>query len=205
MKTTIRSPDNLTDILDPHLGTILSAVTDTLDQAQLAEEEIAAAQSRLRGPRHRQTRSTVWHAFSLLTPTHPRMTHSMVYRAHCRELLDRVVSGTPTQPGTAAEILMALSEANSIAPLTTPAFGLWLRMWRTAGLPPVESAGDSEVHYQAIAADRIDELERQSRSKLAVPTRVLGEIDCHGYHHGEPVDCLYNRRRSRAAQGHRAA
>ncbi|MEU7873320.1 hypothetical protein [Dactylosporangium sp. NPDC049140] len=82
---------------------------------------------------------------------------------------------------------------STLAPFNTVGVGLYLRMWLRA-FPdvPVFDAHAAELeHYEALRADRIDELEALTRHKLADPRRVLGVIECGGRHHAEPVSCRY--------------
>jgi len=37
----------------------------------------------------------------------------------------------------------------------------------------------------------IDDIERWTRKKLAIPGRVLRGITCDGLHHGQPAACRY--------------
>ncbi|MEV6361353.1 hypothetical protein [Nocardia asteroides] len=164
---------------------IMDTLTTTFAQMEWAEDEISQAQLR-----HPDIADLLYHSFSLLTATHERMTTEFVYRAHARELLERIAAGTSTKPGTSVEVVLSLMRVSMITPLNTPAFGLYLRMWRQAGLPelggPVE---DVDEHYEAIAATGIDEFENLVRRKLAVDDRVLARITCVGLHHGARVDC----------------
>jgi hypothetical protein len=80
-------------------------MADAFERMEWAEQEIAAAQAR-----HPQQAGRIWHSFSLFQPNPGlgRMTSEMVYRSHCREILDRVAAGEDTRPGTAAEGCCAL-------------------------------------------------------------------------------------------------
>jgi hypothetical protein len=131
-----------------------------------AGEEINAAQQR-----HPTVAERVDRGFVLLRPTHPLMRREMLYRAHCRELLDRVARGEDTRPGTAAEGCIALSVISLMVPLRSSAFGLYLRLWRLAGLPPI--AATSDEHYEALHALAIDDDEVVLRDKLRQPWRTL--------------------------------
>ncbi|MEU5407412.1 hypothetical protein [Nocardia asteroides] len=162
--------------------TLLSALTQT----DWAEDEIHQAQQQ----RHPDVADVLFRGFSLLTATHSRMSTEFVYRAHARELLDRVATGQPTKPGTAVEVVLSLMQVSLVTPLNTAAFGLYLRMWRQAGLPDLgEPVKGFDDHYEAIAARGIDEFEAVARRKLAVPDRVLALTTCDGRHHGQPVAC----------------
>lgn len=164
------------------LGSLLSGL---FEQMEWAEDEIQAAQRR-----HPAARDMLYHSFKLLCQPHELMKKEHVYRAHCRELLERVAAGQDTRPGTAAEICIACCEASQVAPLTSTAAGLYSRMWPLA-FPDHDDAafGQSRVHYEALKGRQIDELEQESRHKLAVADRRITEIDCGGMHHGERVNC----------------
>jgi hypothetical protein len=153
---------SLPDIND--LGRILESLIDTMTWA---DAEIDAAQSR-----HPATADRLWRSFVLLVPTHPRMHTEMLFRAHCRELLERVARGEDTRSGTSAECCIVLSAVTVRGPLNTTAAGLYARMWRKAGLLPAELSDASE-HYEALEAPRIDEQKAWLRRKLRQPWRVL--------------------------------
>ncbi|MFI2478772.1 hypothetical protein [Nocardia xishanensis] len=171
---------------------VLTQLSDYLKagfaQIELAEAEIERAQAR-----YPVKRNALYHSFSLLKPTHERMAQLFVYRSHCRELLDRVAAGECTKPGTAAEVAIAMLVTSRRVPLNTSGFGLYARMWATAGFPPVQGLTESAAPYEAIASTRIDEREQWMRRKLAVADRVLTDIVCPGRHHGEPVNCEFFR------------
>jgi hypothetical protein len=144
------------------------ATQGVLDTIELAEEEISAAQRR-----HPAASDRIWRNFRLLQPPADGLTRNdLVYRAHCRELLDRVAADADTRPGTAAECCLALCEVSLRVPLNTGAAGLYSRMWRLAGLPPVVLA-DAGVHYEALEGALIDEQEAMLRRRLQQPWRQL--------------------------------
>ena len=178
-------PDRLASITD-----VVQGVTDDLasvfGQMEWAEDEIA--QARRRRPAQADT---LYHSFLLLTPTHNLMTTEFVYRAHCRELLERVAAGSDTRPGTAAEVCCACCDSSQLAPLTSPAAGLYHRMW-AAAFPDKPTFAETQEAHEVLEGSTIDDLEATMRRKLAVPDRRLGVIDCPGRHHGEPVQCRYH-------------
>ncbi|MBF6427519.1 hypothetical protein IU440_22800 [Nocardia cyriacigeorgica] len=159
---------------------------ETFDQFNWAEDEIRQAQRR-----HQDHRDVLHHSFGLLAPTHDLMSREFVYRSHCRELLDRVAAGSDSTVATAAEVALSLVQASHAAPLNTIAFGLYVRMWMLAEFPALDALGSVEVHYEAIAASEIDDLENWTRQKLAVRDRTLTGITCRGHHHDEPVTCRF--------------
>ncbi|PKV81085.1 hypothetical protein ATK86_5535 [Nocardia fluminea] len=162
-------------------------VTTTLTQQDWAEDEISRAQQR-----HPDVAGVLHHSFSLLTATHERMSTEFIYRAHARELIERVATGVSTKPGTSVEVVLLLMRASLVTPLNTTAFGLYLRMWRQAGLPDLGGPiAGLDGHYEAIDASGIDDFEAIARRKLAMPSRVLTLVACEGRHLGEPADCRF--------------
>lgn len=176
-------------LLSGGFSRVFASVGASFDSMQWAEEEIEAA--RLRHPGHADR---LHHSFLLLSANLDltRLADSeTVYRAHCRELLDRVAAGTDTRPGTAAEVCCALLHTSLLAPLTSAATGLCLRMWQAADLPEIRGFAEAARHHEALEGSLIDEHERFTRRKLAVPGRRLGLIQCSGRHNNQDVDCLY--------------
>jgi hypothetical protein len=166
----------------------LMVMAEALGLVEQAEEEIQAA--RIRHPRHADR---IYHAFPLLVPSPAleRLESEMVYRSHCRELLDRVAAGTDTRPGTAAEVCCVMLHTSLLSPLTSAATGLYMRMWQTAGFPELPEFTEARHHHEALESTVIDDHEQFARRKLAVADRRLGAIDCPGRHHGDEVDCAY--------------
>ncbi|MBO3732786.1 hypothetical protein [Glycomyces niveus] len=162
-----------------HLG--LAGIFERMD---IAEEEIAAAQKR-----HPDASDRLYHSFKLLVPSHERMEYEPVYRAHCREILHRVATGGDTRIGTAAEVCCTLHDVSLIAPLRSAASGLYLRMWRAAGLPDFPELIPASENHEALEGSRIDDHESETRRKLTDHTRTLDSVECRGMHHGERITC----------------
>ena len=185
-------PGNLITAVGALLGDeadgLFAAMAGAFERMEWAEEEIAAAQAR-----HPEQADRIWHSFRLLVPNDglERMSYARVYRAHCREILDRVAAGEDTRPGTAAEICCAMLTTSLLAPLTSAATGLYMRMYQAAGLPQFDELAESSRHHEALEHSLIDDHERNMRRKLAVADRRLGTIDCDGRHHGEEINCVY--------------
>lgn len=174
----------LESIGDDTAGSLGSLLSGAFEKIGWAEDEIRAAQRR-----HPHARDLLFHSFALLCQTHELMSKERVFRSHCRELLDRVAAGGDTRPGTTAEVIVSLSEASHLAPLTGTATGLYGRLWGQAfpGLAnPWDEIGE---HYEALRGPAISDLDAEARRKLADPDRRITEIDCMGKHHGEPVNC----------------
>jgi hypothetical protein len=149
------------------MSDIQQMLDSLLDKMPWAEQEIRAAQRR-----HPQAADRIEQGMPLLCPTFALMDNDRVYRAHCRELLDRLAQGRDTRPGTAAECCLALCEVSQRAPLTSTAAGLYARMWTSAGLPPIELA-EAGPHYEALHASTIDEHEAWLRRHLRQDWRIL--------------------------------
>jgi hypothetical protein len=154
------------------------------ERMDIAEEEITLAQKR-----HPDASDRLYHSFTLLIPTHERMEYEPVYRAHCRELLDRVAAGGDTRIGTAAEMCCTLYDVSLIAPLRSSAAGLYFRAWQSAGLPDFPELVSASENHEALEGSRIDDHEAETRRKLTDPTRTLDKVECRGMHHGEHVTC----------------
>jgi hypothetical protein len=155
--------------LDALFGDMADLIDSVLGRCLWADEEIEAAQAR-HGERDR---GPLWNSFRLLRPTHERAWPELVYRAHCRELLDRVAAGIDTRPATDAEKLAVLSAASQTAPLNSGAETLYLRIG-TRMLPGIfDGIGDvlDVQAYEKVHGSRADEYEAQLARKLAQPWR----------------------------------
>jgi hypothetical protein len=168
---------------------LLREVTDSLaplfEQMDWAEDEIQRAASR-----HRADGDILYHSFPLLVSTHRIMVTEFVYRSHCRELLTRLVRGGDTRLGTAAEVCCLCNDASMVAPLKSPAAGLYFRMW-AAAFPTVPLFGNSGRAHEALEGSTIDDYEDDARRKLTVKDRKLGAITCTGRHNGQLAQCKY--------------
>lgn len=153
-----------------------------------AEDEIAQAQAR-----HPEQADTLFHSFSLLSggEASARMSVEAVYRAHAREILERVAAGEDTRPGTAVEVVIGLLAAAERAPLSHEGFGLCARLWIAAGLPDHDEFAAKLDHIEALHAARLDTEEADARRACRDDSRKLGRIECDGWHHGAQVPCSY--------------
>ncbi|GAB3686615.1 hypothetical protein [Saccharopolyspora tripterygii] len=172
----------LTELVDD----VRRELTPVFDMMEWGEDEISTA--RRRHPAHADT---LHHSFTLLRPTNERMRTEFVYRGHTRELLDRVAQGEDTRQATGAEVVLALCQVSQTAPLNATATGLVGRLWQTAFPDQPVDLGDEQEHREKLYGSSIDDAEADIRARLAVPGRVLGTIECGGWHHGEPVACHY--------------
>jgi hypothetical protein len=169
--------------IEAEVGLVLTAL-------DWAEDEIAAASHR-----HRTQADLLFHSLGVLMPRHigTGMNTEFVYRAHARELLERVAAGEDLRPATAAEICLTLSRVSQHAPMHGAAAGLYFRMWLAAfpDHPLTPDQADNQRHYEHLYGPQIDELEAMIRRKAADPDRQLGDIECDGRHHGTTVACRF--------------
>ncbi|TCC19947.1 hypothetical protein [Kribbella sindirgiensis] len=165
-------------------GDLGAALTSAFDQMEWAEEEIKRAERR-----HPAACDAIWHSFSLLVSTHDLMAHEQVFRAHCRELLNRVAAGEDTRLGTAAELCCTFRDVTLATPVNTTATGLYFRMFRSA-FPSLPLDADLS-HYEALRGTQMDEMEADTRRRLAVADRHVEGVECMGKHHGKPVACRF--------------
>lgn len=155
------------------LGNVFDGIGELIDavlgRSIWAEEEIEAAQRR----HGEKDRGPLWHSFRLLRATHEREWPELVFRAHCRELLDRVAAGHDTRLATDAEKLAVLSVASQTAPLNGGAETLYLRIG--ARMLPDIFDGVCDVldvqAYEKVHGSRADEYESQLTRRLAQPWR----------------------------------
>lgn len=113
---------DLNEIMGSRLGGWIKSAFDCME---MAEEEIARAQKRF--PDKKQE---IWESFMLLSPTEVLEGKTdRVYRAHARELLERVGRGQDTRKGTAAELLCAMLAAATAAPLNAQGAALTERLF----------------------------------------------------------------------------
>ncbi|MGP4112952.1 hypothetical protein ACTWP5_18830 [Streptomyces sp. 4N509B] len=97
-----------------------------VEHMEWAEQEIQSAQER-HGERGR---GPIWNSWRLLRPNRPLVTPERLYRAHCREILQRVALGEDTRVATDAEKLATLSAASTASPLPEGAVCLYFRIYK---------------------------------------------------------------------------
>lgn len=160
------------------------------DLLDWAEEAIAQAQQR-----YPALADLLFHSFSMLLygHMHQALPGEILNRAHYRELLERVATGQDTAVGTAAEVICVVHTVNIAGPVTGAAAGLYLRMWKAAGLKADPDHPD-DGHYEALYGSQIDALEEDARERLREDQRIP-EIDpqCNGTHLSKPAICRFAR------------
>ncbi|MEV7123961.1 hypothetical protein [Kitasatospora griseola] len=153
------------------LGNALAPAALAADSWTVAEEEIAAARER-HGERDR---GPIWGAFLLLQHTEPLEHAPSLYRAHVRELLDRVAAGRDTRPATDAELLASLSAGSVQVPAGPGALCLAARLIARLpadALPPGLRADDVE-YYERVHSQDADTVARGLQAILTQRWRAL--------------------------------
>ncbi|MEV1109959.1 hypothetical protein AB0I95_15075 [Micromonospora sp. NPDC049751] len=151
----------MTNATLPEVTDLEGGLAPLFEAMEWSEDEIRSAQRR-----HPDAADRIYHSFILLQPKHDLLMRSeLLYRAHCRELLDRVARNEDTRLGTAAECIAVLRDTSLVGPLNMAGTGLYFRLWRVAGLPPIKGATDN-MHYEALAGSAIDGAEAVLRNKL---------------------------------------
>lgn len=146
------------DVLGRFLG---SAVGNAFDLMELAEEEIAASEERwpLQAP--------VFHdCFLMLYPGSDLFNAKadVLYRKHCRELLDRVAKGGDHRDPTKAELACFLCESSQVAPLEHNASAFYMNVFRD--LFPDNTFADEDYLYSGDWEGAVAELEQQMMRRL---------------------------------------
>ena len=135
----------------------------------IAEEEIAAAIERwpLREP-------TLHIGFALLHPGGVLADcPERIYRAHCRELLERIATGEgDTRDATDAEVLWVLCKTSLVVSMTAESNALYRRLFRSCfpgEIPDIVEVEDSwDVHQPGV-----DDLLADARRKLRQSDRRI--------------------------------
>lgn len=137
------------------------ATKEAFEFMEVAEDEIAAAKER-----HPLQAPVLHKCFITLRPHGDlfRGKGDILYRAHCRELLDRVAEGGDFQEATKAELCAILCELSFNAPLEQNAAALYMRVFRD--LFPDKAFADDDYLYQGSWAGAVEELEGKFRRKL---------------------------------------
>ena len=153
---------SLTDLVPPAIGRVIA---NSFRRMTVAEDEIRAAKAR-----HPRKAAKLDQAFRYLCP--PALLgglDDMVYRAHAREILERVAKGGKLRPGTTAEVVAALSHGSQVAPPGRIEMLLYTELF--ARLFPKESlrlmTDSRPAAPDRYERERMRELEQELRRKLA--------------------------------------
>ena len=107
--------------------TFWNVVASTFEMMDWAEDEIARAMAR-----HPDKADEIWrHTFGAANPGMAEMltvSNERLYRAHVRELAERVAKGQELQLPTLAEVACMFHDAAMDRPLSRHAVGMYLRL-----------------------------------------------------------------------------
>ena len=169
MAASLFDDPRVREIVGPGLSVVFSSI---FRRMEIAEEEIAAA----RGTTEMDQDDPLWQAFQILGGNgDERMNTEFVYRAHCRELLERVKNGQDTRPATDAEISCAIAGASMAAPLPSPLVGLQARVFKRVFPEQYERiADDLDLDtYERMYGREMDGWEAKLRKKAGDRERVI--------------------------------
>jgi hypothetical protein len=129
-----------------------------------AQDEVEAAQKR-----HGETgHGPIWKRGFLAVNQPDLIWSEMLFRAHCREILDRIAAGTDLRPGTNAELISTLHSASLGTPLTAGVDTLYFRIFaRTFPGTDVLSPAIDLAAYERVHGSAADDHEARLRAKLA--------------------------------------
>ena len=143
----------------------VSTVGRTFDLMEVAERVITDFESRFPAQK-----ALIHTTFKVLCPNELVRYGDDVYRAHCRELITRVIRGERTQDATAVELLCGMSEASLIAPPKRTYAALMRQLFLEIFPEKKEIAGSADPEEYAGA---IAELRAELSRKMVQEDRVL--------------------------------
>lgn len=151
---------SLTDLFPPACG---RAIANAFRRMEVAEEEIRAAVAR-----YPNKAAEIDGAFPYLCPTAVlKELGDEVFRAHCREMLERAAQGHDMDRGTTAEVLAVLSRGSEVAHLSRIGTLLYRELfWRLfpeeAAVLETSQGGPKPDEYELeCMADLEEELRRR--------------------------------------------
>jgi len=157
--------DNLYDVMTKHL--------DACEAAEAAIDDMKC--------RYPDKARRLHVSFKLLRPTvgvtgtNMLSYHPRVYQAHIQELLNRVVNGIDTRPGTAAEIAMAFSEVSQATPMIKKANQAYALAINIVFGPEIAAHLGLEVFDPGSMWEKTESMDTYGhvQRKLAQPWRTL--------------------------------
>ena len=152
--------------------TTASIVSSIFDLMEVAEEVIAEFKKA-----HPNRADIIDRMFSIGIPGDLARYPVNLYRAHCRELCERLRDGEDTRPGTYAEICIAYCEASFAYPLNRNATAAYIQAFSyVMGEQVTQSIIEDNAHYrEGDWKHAVNEQLTWLRKKLAKPERVVAE------------------------------
>jgi hypothetical protein len=131
---------------------------------RVAEEEIAAAIKK-HPKKHREAIDGTFKHACCTEMLRAKGSYTL-YRAHVRELIERMIAGVDVHPGTKAEVLAMMSGLSFIAPLTREFYAVYVRLF--SGIYPQHMAaiGNPDWKREEPWPGRTDELIGELQRKL---------------------------------------
>jgi hypothetical protein len=129
-----------------------------------ADDEIDKARVR-----HGETdRGPLWHSFLTVRQNEPYMADEIIYRAHAREILERIAAGRDVRPGTDAEMIAGLRQSSVVTPLSPAAATLYFRIAARSFPELWAKAGDQTdlTAYESVHGSAADDHESWLRAKM---------------------------------------
>lgn len=164
---------------------VMSTVRANFDVMDIAEDEIELAQAKYgEAPPQRDEfgrligeKGPLWRSFAILKPTFPLVYPEFVYRAHFREMLDRVAFSQDTRPATDVEIVVMMRRISLAVPMHSEGLELYWRLFQRR-FPTLarQVLSTVEIHlddHERIHGDHIDDHEAHARRKFTHPWRVV--------------------------------
>jgi len=156
--------ERITSLLPDDLATVFH---NTFAMVKLAEEEIDKAKAQ--HPKHAD-KILLHKTFKLMAPGILLTYGEALYRAHCRELIRRVLKNRDTRPGTDAEMLAMFSATSALAPFNARAVAAYETVFARVFPEKAASLGKMSTEpWQGSTREIIDDM----RKKLTKPARRL--------------------------------
>ena len=161
----------MNDAMHKLFGSAARVIEDTFSCMEIAEEVIAAAKQAQ--PDHEEV---IHETFRYLCPTEALRGKAVdLCRAHCQEIIQRVIDRERLEPATNPEMCGALSDLSLIAPLNSTASYLYHRCFKRVF--PGKTIAVDGYEPQESHPGAAEELARELRRRLST-SRVKPEPAC---------------------------
>ena len=165
METKKKQKELLKALSEVTSDSCVGAIENAFRRMAIAEDEISRGQQR-----HPNHSDKIFAMFRHLCPT-PMLRHvpDEVFRAHCRELIERVANDEDIQPGTNAELLAFLSKLSLESALDRVHFLLYQQLFHEL-LPSQAAALGSDGQLQPPSEQetrQMNDLQERYRRNLA--------------------------------------
>jgi hypothetical protein len=147
------------DLMPKGLAGVVSAC---FSDVEIAEQEIAKAQKR-----HPVHAEQIWQSFGKLMPSELlRPKTEKLYRAFCRELLDRIATGQPLAQATYAELACIFCATSLASPLNQDGAAAYWKVFKAIYPNALDGAEYTpRESYEGRALEIIHQLQRKHQIK----------------------------------------